>query len=114
MQQLLRPAIALMNRLRYPQKFLLISLLFVLPLALVLGFLAQELNAKAAFSQKEHNGALYLRAIRPLFEHALQEQVLAQAYFSGSGVPAAEFQGSQAQIDADLTALAPVDRQLGP
>jgi PAS domain S-box-containing protein len=114
MQQLLRPAIALMNRLRYPQKFLLISLLFVLPLALVLGFLIQEVNAKAAFSQKEHNGALYLRAIRPLFEHALQEQALAQAYFSGDGVLAADFQRAQAQIDADLTALADVDRQLGP
>jgi PAS domain S-box-containing protein len=114
MQQLLRPAIALMNRLRYPQKFLLISLLFVLPLALVLGFLIQEVNAKAAFSQKEHNGTLYLRALRPLFEHALQEQALAQAYLSGDGVPAAELQGAQARIDADLTALAAVDRQLGP
>ena len=29
MSQLLRPAIALMNRLRYPQKFLLISLLLL-------------------------------------------------------------------------------------
>lgn len=103
-----------MNRLRYPQKFLLISLLFVLPLALVLGFLIEELNAEAAFSQKEHNGTLYLRAIRPLFEHALQEHALAQAYFSGDGVPAADFQKAQARIDADLIALADVDRQFGP
>jgi PAS domain S-box-containing protein len=114
MQQLLHPAIALMNRLRYPQKFLLISLLFVLPLALVLGFLIEELDAEAAFSQKEHTGTLYLRAIRPLFEHALQEQALAQAYFSGDGVPAADFQAAQARIDADLAALADVDLQLGP
>jgi PAS domain S-box-containing protein len=114
MQQLLHPAIALMNRLRYPQKFFLISLLFVLPLALVLGFLIEELNAEATFSQKEHNGTLYLRATRPLFEHALQEQALAHNYFSGDGVLAAEFQEAQARIDADLAALADVDRQLGP
>ncbi|HEU5101875.1 MAG TPA: PAS domain S-box protein [Roseiflexaceae bacterium] len=114
MQHLLHPAIALMNRLRYPQKFLLISLLFVFPLALVLGFLIQEVNTKAAFSQKEHDGTVYLRAVRPLFEHALFQQVLAQNYYSGDGTLAADFQRAQAQIDADLAALAAVDRQLGP
>src|SRR3712207_989594 len=114
MQQLLHPAVVLMNRLRYPQKFLLISFLFILPLALVMAFLIQEVNVKAAFSQKEHDGTVYLRAVRPLFEHALAEQVLAQAYFSGGSVSAADFQRAQAQIDADLAALAVVDRQLGP
>src|SRR5205823_6219472 len=36
------PAIALMNRLTYPQKFALISLLFALPLTLVLVLLISE------------------------------------------------------------------------
>src|SRR5688500_2600750 len=102
MQQLLHPAIGLMNRLRYPQKFLLISLLFILPLALVMGLLIQEVNTKAEFSQKEHYGAVYLRAVRPLFEHALHEQALARAYLSDNSILASEFQRAQAQIDADL------------
>ena len=34
---LLAPAITVMNRLKYPQKFALISLLFALPLALLGG-----------------------------------------------------------------------------
>jgi hypothetical protein len=32
MTLLVAPAVALMNRLRYPQKFVLISLLFAIPL----------------------------------------------------------------------------------
>jgi PAS domain S-box-containing protein len=114
MQQLIRPGIALMNHLRYPQKFLLISLLFVVPLALVMGLLIEEVDAKAEFSQKEHDGAMYLRAVRPLFEHALQEQATARAYINGDAALAAELQRAQAQIDADLAALAAVDGQFGP
>ena len=113
MQQLLHPAIALMNRLRYPQKFLLISLLFVVPLALVMALLIAEVDAKADFSQKEHYGAVYLRAVRPLFEHALHEQSTAHAYLNGDTTLASEFQRAQAQIDSDLAALAAVDAQLG-
>ena len=71
MSQLLRPAIALMNRLRYPQKFLLISLLFILPLALVMALLIAEVNTKADFAQKEEYGTEYLRVVRKLFEDAL-------------------------------------------
>jgi phosphoserine phosphatase RsbU/P len=47
------PAIALMNRLTYPQKFLLISLLFILPLVLVMYLLLSELSLQREFSQKE-------------------------------------------------------------
>ena len=47
------PAIALMNRLTYPQKFLLISLLFILPLVLVMYLLLTELSLRREFSQKE-------------------------------------------------------------
>ena len=44
MKALFRPAMALMNRLKYPHKFALISLLFAFPLALVLYFLVSQIN----------------------------------------------------------------------
>ena len=55
------PAIALMNRLTYPQKFLLISMLFILPLTLVMYLLLTELSMQREFSQKELYGTTYLR-----------------------------------------------------
>ena len=67
MSQLLNPAIALMNRLRYPQKFLLISLLFIVPLALVMTLLIAEVNTKANFAQKEAYRALSDAALQRSF-----------------------------------------------
>src|SRR6476646_8878587 len=109
MSQLLSPAIALMNRLRYPQKFLLISLLFIVPLALVMALLIAEVNTTANFAQKEQLGTEYLRGVRRLLEDALHEQSVAHAYSNGDLVLAAEFQRAQVQLDGDLAALAMLD-----
>src|SRR5215204_3620033 len=109
MSQLLSPAIALMNRLRYPQKFLLISLLFIVPLALVLALLIAEVNLKADFAQKEVAGTAYLRGVRRLLQDALHEQATAHAYMNGDTALAAEFKRAQAQIDDDLVALGMID-----
>src|SRR5215208_1458844 len=113
MSQLLSPAIALMNRLRYAQKFLLISLLFIVPLALVLALLIAEVNTKAEFAQKELKGTEYLRGVRRLLEDALHEQATAHAYMNGDLGLAAELARAQAQIDADLVALGVLDSRLG-
>jgi PAS domain S-box-containing protein len=113
MSQLLRPAIALMNRLRYPQKFLLISLLFIVPLALVMALLIAEVNARANFSQKEKYGTEYLRGVHRLLEDALHEQAIAHAYMNGDATLAAEFTRAQAQIDDDLVAIGMLESRLG-
>ena len=64
----LSPAIALLGRLRYPQKFALISLLFILPLSLVLYLLISEINGRVLFARKEIMGNAYLRPLRRLME----------------------------------------------
>src|SRR4051794_22933056 len=113
MSQLLSPAITLMNRLRYPQKFLLISLLFIVPLALVMALLIAEVNTTADFAQKEQAGTEYLRGVRSLLEDALHEQATAHAYMNGDAALAAELTRAQAQIDDDLAALGMLDSRLG-
>jgi anti-anti-sigma factor len=102
-----------MNRLRYPQKFLLISVLFAVPLALVMALLIIEVNSRAAFAQKELDGNTYLRSVRQLYEHVLRQQVLAHLYLNGATALEAELNGTQAQIDSDFAMLAVVDRELG-
>src|SRR3954454_25336311 len=92
MSQLLSPAITLMNRLRYPQKFLLISLLFIVPLALVMALLIAEVNTKADFAQKEKMRAEYLRVARRLLEDALHEQSTARSFINGAPAGATAFQ----------------------
>jgi len=68
MRRFFAPAVALMNRLTYPRKFVTIGLLFSLPLALICLFLIHELNNRIAFAQLELLGNEYLRALRHLAE----------------------------------------------
>lgn len=66
-EKLFRPAISLMHRLNYPQKFTLISSIFVLPLSLVMYLLISEIQSRNDFAEKEKIGNIYLRPLRQLW-----------------------------------------------
>jgi hypothetical protein len=109
----LRPALFIMNRLRYLQKFAVISLLFALPLALVLYLLLSEINDRIAFAHKEMLGTTYLRPLRALLEHVTHSRILAHDYASGKVARRPELVRQQAEIDADIDALTQVEHELG-
>jgi len=113
MKQLFTPAVALMNRLSYPRKFVLISLLLAAPLALVIALLVRELDTRVGFAQQELAGIAYLRPLRNLFEHALLEQKLANEYAIGEIDMKGALLSNQARLDQDLQALEAADRQFG-
>src|SRR6266516_5645711 len=102
MNTIWRPGIALMNRLTYPRKFALISLLFILPLALVLALLFQDMNVRIAFTQNERVGTQYLRPLRLLFAHTLQDDALRPANDE-----------RRQQIDRDFQELPVADQRYG-
>ena len=81
---LITGATALMDRLRYPQKFVLISLLFLLPLGLLLYFFSSELQERIAFTRREGDGIAYLRPLRRLLEHSAESYHLTRAYLAGN------------------------------
>ena len=60
MNTLFRPAIALMQRLRLFPKFLLVSLIFLLPLLLVTTLLVRELHKSLEVTEREQLGAAYI------------------------------------------------------
>jgi PAS domain S-box-containing protein len=113
MRKLFTPAIALMNRLTYPRKFALISLLLATPLALALWFLILSINTGVRAAQFELNGTAYLHPLRQLLEHTLINKQLANDYSSGNPGLRAALLDNQARIDDDLKAIADVDRQFG-
>lgn len=94
------PAISLMNRLRYPQKFALISGVFVLPLLLVVYLLFSEINSRVEFAQKEIYGNAYLR---PLIHFS---QVVYQSRSSQSAI-------TTSLISQNLEKLAQVNQKYG-
>jgi serine phosphatase RsbU (regulator of sigma subunit) len=86
------PATTMMNRLKYPQKFALISLIFIMPLGLV--------------AQREQMGNTYLRALQPLWLSVPQAQLVGVEQTD----EALELNG---QVSADLKVLEVADRRLG-
>jgi serine phosphatase RsbU (regulator of sigma subunit) len=105
------PAIALMNRLTYPRKFLLISLLFTLPLVLVMYLLLTELSMQREFSQKELYGTTYLRPLRQVLEDISQSRLAAYRLALEEMTPQDLVQ-QQARVDQSLEEVVRVDQHL--
>jgi signal transduction histidine kinase/ActR/RegA family two-component response regulator/HPt (histidine-containing phosphotransfer) domain-containing protein len=102
MTRLLSPAVALMHRLRYPHKFLLISLLFSIPLALMMYLWLAEITEQLAFTRQERAGLEYASALAQVFEplqrlHGLT--LLAQA-----GDPAARTRLAEERVRLEAAA----------
>jgi PAS domain S-box-containing protein len=109
----IRPAIAFMNRLTYPRKFLLISLLFLAPLSLAMYFLLHELGDRIEFTRKETLGTRYLRPLNRLFRHSGDLQRRARVFARGDRGVRLEVLERISGIDEDLLAVDGVDRDLG-
>jgi methyl-accepting chemotaxis protein len=101
-----KPAIALMNRLKYPQKFALISSLFAMPLILVMYLLISEIHGGIDFAQQEIYGNVYLRPLQQLWEQTLRRRALKL------GDRDRESQ-VEAQIALSLQKLETADQKLG-
>jgi len=102
-----QPATWLINRLKYPQKFVLISAIFLLPLGLALFLLLSEIQSRIDFANKELQGIHYLRPLRQL-----QEPVFAyQRHNQTSDRP--DLAGMQGEIASRLKELQGMDQQLG-
>ncbi|HEY1015271.1 MAG TPA: hypothetical protein VGE07_21375, partial [Herpetosiphonaceae bacterium] len=106
------PAVGLMNRLKYLQKFALITLLFACPLALVIYLFFSEVNAKIAFAERESQGIAYLRPLRQLLQHALEQRIIAHDSYAMQ-LDAMVVDRFTAQVESDLQLLAPVAGRLG-
>ena len=106
------PAIRLMNSLKFPQKFALISIVFAIPLVLVLALYIIQLNLIIDSSQKERDGVAYLRPLRNFYELALADRVYEQGIASGQAT-LADAQNNRGKMDAAYQALAVTESQIG-
>ena len=102
-----------LHRLRYTQKFVLIGLLFLVPLAASLYLLVREQNIAINFGRKELEGTYYLRPLRALLEDAQRYRALEYRSLTGATTSASEFSRIEAQIEEDFAALVEVDATYG-
>jgi signal transduction histidine kinase/DNA-binding response OmpR family regulator/HPt (histidine-containing phosphotransfer) domain-containing protein len=102
-----------MDRLTYPRKFLLIFLLFALPLGVTLYLLVGEINNTIEFAEKEIAGARYLRPLRALQEEVARSRLAAAAYLRGDADQRPEVVRIQANIQGLLRELEQADTSFG-
>src|ERR1051326_1900846 len=110
---LFEPAVFVINRLKYLQKFLLISALFSLPLGLLLYFFLAAINDRIAFGAKERIGTEYICATRGLLQDL---QVLRGASYASSPhfqAFIAKHKVAARQVDEDIRSIDAVDKRLG-
>ncbi|HEB55900.1 MAG TPA: methyl-accepting chemotaxis protein [Gammaproteobacteria bacterium] len=110
---LLWPAERVMGRLRYAQKFMLVFILFMVPL-LVSGYLlVKEISTDVHSLENEHRGVLYLGALRHLLKHVPQHRGMTYAYLSGDTSFRQKAIDKSKQVENDFIALEKQERELG-
>lgn len=83
MENLFRPGMTFMNRLKYPYKFLLIFCLGVSLFVLLLGMLHREINRSIAFTEREVLGTTYLGPLKTVLADLQRHRGLMQGFLSG-------------------------------
>lgn len=80
---LLRPFTAIMSRLKYAQKFILLSLLLICPLTLLMSNWLTELQKDIRFAVNEQEGVHYIKSLFPVILQIQQHRGLASGYLNG-------------------------------
>jgi serine phosphatase RsbU (regulator of sigma subunit)/molybdopterin converting factor small subunit len=105
------PATDFMDRLKYPQKFALISVLFAAPLGVMMVMLFAQLQEQVNLSRRELQGTEYLKTLRQLWISLPQ---LEQTALATNQTSTPEISRLEAQVNNDLLSLDRIDRKLGP
>jgi diguanylate cyclase (GGDEF)-like protein len=97
------PAAALIGRLRYAQKFVVVGLVLLIPLGFVATAYVGLQRDQIAFSAKERSGVTYMAPLVELTARVAQGRHAAVTAQGGGGV----------NIDEDIAAVDAVERRLG-
>ncbi|WP_374582121.1 methyl-accepting chemotaxis protein [Pseudoduganella sp.] len=109
----LQPAIALMQRLRLLPKFVLVSLVFLLPLLLASGLLVAELHKSVSFTAQERQGLAYVRQLHELRRQLQHKRSLEHLRLAASQQgDSAAIRASSEAANTALAALQPL--AIGP
>ncbi|WP_169789834.1 putative bifunctional diguanylate cyclase/phosphodiesterase [Actinoplanes subtropicus] len=104
MRYLFGPGAALVGRLRYAHKFIVVGLILLVPLGCVAGAYVQLQRAQSAFSAKECLGVQYMAPLVELTARVVEARRLSVARSDGSG----------AALDRQTAQVDEIDRRIGP
>src|SRR3989338_11224245 len=107
------PALTILNRLRYIKKFLLIGLIFVIPLGVVMYYFISEINHKIAFTAKEIEGTEVITVAIGLLDHSIQYAGLLSVYYEKDASFEQRLGNLEAYLQKDIQELDTIDKRSG-
>ena len=113
MNSVMTPAIGLMNRLKYPYKFGLVSLVFMIPIVVLLYLLITDINAGLEVARNEQAGIEYLKSLRELMADGQKHRGATAGWLGGDQAFASKMTDLQGAIGKEFAAGDEVDKQLG-
>ena len=113
LRRLLSPATALMGRLTYARKFVLIGLVLLVPAGVALKAYWDQQGVQIAFSAKERVGDAYLEPARDLVTRVVEARGLAVRAAAGDSRAASALPGKLRQVDASVAAVGKADASMG-
>ncbi len=108
-----RPASRLMSRLKYPQKFLLIGILLLLPLIVVLTQFLAKINEDIDFAAKERMGLIYNAPVMDFLQHTQRYASLKMAILNGDASFQPVLESEERSADLAAQTVDAVDQQYG-
>ncbi|AMK76208.1 MULTISPECIES: methyl-accepting chemotaxis protein [Methylomonas] len=112
MDFLIAPAVALMNRLRYPAKFALLFTVVLIPMLFMAGTLIGQSRTETNSLQQERYGLRYVAALSPVIEHIQQHRGMTNAFRNGATHFKERIENKREEIDGYFATLEKVDSEL--
>ncbi len=113
MEWFFKPAVLVMSRLKYPQKFALVGLLLLLPLIVVMSQFIVQINSDIDFASREQLGLLYNDPLVHFLQKVQQHAALSSAYLSGARAFEERLTNKQADIEISITEVDALDEIYG-
>ncbi|TSA41077.1 MAG: PAS domain S-box protein, partial [Betaproteobacteria bacterium] len=106
-------AIALANRLKYPHKFFVATLLIALTLAIGLVLILPGLNSGIDITRAEQLGVEHVQALRNLLIDVQQHRGMSSAYLNGDHSFKSALVAKRQDIENGIKALDALDKRMG-
>jgi len=106
-------AISIMNKLSYPKKMILISVVFMVPVILLISLLLSQLAIGISTAEKEMRGLEYIKTVRQLYQHMPQHRGMTNAYLNGAKEFRSKIMAKRKAIVADIAAIDAINDRFG-
>lgn len=110
---MLRPAIAVMNRLKYTQKFILLALLLMIPLFIVFTEYLTHFNEDREVAIREQSGVRYLKPLLELLRYLQISRGTHGSYLQGYQPFEFSYEQGAQNVDKVIRDVLSIDEQVG-